>query len=108
MTAATLKMRAIVQTEYGTADVLELAEIDRPAIEPDEVVLGGGNVHRLKELPPKCRAGDNARAFQGGFRLWEKARPDNKPASPVAPVLKRTDAKMARPRGRKPEVAAQS
>jgi polyphosphate glucokinase len=40
------------------------------ALEPDYVVLGGGNVKRLKELPPKCRAGDNANAFVGGFRLW--------------------------------------
>ena len=43
------------------------------ALEPHEVVLGGGNVHRLKKLPPGCRAGDNANAFRGGFRLWEKA-----------------------------------
>jgi polyphosphate glucokinase len=42
------------------------------AIEPDEVVLGGGNVRKLKELPPGCRAGDNDNAFVGGFRLWEK------------------------------------
>src|SRR6266446_6687265 len=41
------------------------------ALEPDEVVLGGGNIKRLKELPPGCRAGDNANAFLGGFRLWE-------------------------------------
>jgi polyphosphate glucokinase len=43
------------------------------ALLPDEVVLGGGNVKRLKELPPGCRMGDNANAFQGGFRLWENA-----------------------------------
>ena len=43
------------------------------AIEPDDVVLGGGNVHKLQELLPKCRAGDNANAFRGGFRLWENA-----------------------------------
>lgn len=43
------------------------------ALEPDEVVLGGGNVHKLKQLPPGCRAGDNANAFQGGFRLWKPA-----------------------------------
>jgi polyphosphate glucokinase len=43
------------------------------ALEPEEVVLGGGNVHRLKKLPPRCRAGDNANAFRGGFRLWEKS-----------------------------------
>ncbi|HEV2328478.1 MAG TPA: ROK family protein [Verrucomicrobiae bacterium] len=41
------------------------------AFEPDEVVLGGGNVHQLKQLPPLCRAGDNENAFMGGFRLWE-------------------------------------
>jgi polyphosphate glucokinase len=43
------------------------------ALEPEDVVLGGGNVKKLKELPPSCRAGDNANAFLGGFRLWEKA-----------------------------------
>ena len=42
------------------------------ALEPDDVVLGGGNVKKLKELPPGCRAGDNANAFVGGFRLWQK------------------------------------
>ena len=26
-----------------------------------------------KELPPLCRAGDNANAFKGGFRLWAGA-----------------------------------
>src|SRR5208337_4779234 len=43
------------------------------ALEPDDVVLGGGNVNKLKELPPGCRAGDNANAFLGGFRLWEES-----------------------------------
>jgi polyphosphate glucokinase len=45
------------------------------ALEPDDVVLGGGNVRKLKKLPADCRAGDNANAFLGGFRLWEKAAP---------------------------------
>jgi len=44
------------------------------ALEPGDVVLGGGNVENLKELPPGCRAGDNANAFVGGFRLWEKTK----------------------------------
>ena len=26
----------------------------------------------LDKLPPGCRRGDNANAFKGGFRLWEK------------------------------------
>ena len=42
------------------------------AVEPDDVVLGGGNVKHLKELPPGCRAGDNKNAFLGGFQLWER------------------------------------
>ncbi|PJA39605.1 MAG: ROK family protein, partial [Lysobacterales bacterium CG_4_9_14_3_um_filter_62_6] len=46
------------------------------ALQPDDVVLGGGNVEQLKQLPPGCRAGDNANAFVGGFRLW---------ADPTAP-----------------------
>ena len=44
------------------------------ALEPEDVVLGGGNVKQLKELPPGCRAGDNANAFLGGFRLWTSGR----------------------------------
>jgi len=42
------------------------------ALEPEDVVLGGGNVKKLKVLPAGCRAGDNANAFLGGFRLWEE------------------------------------
>src|SRR5262245_23682523 len=41
------------------------------ALQPDEVVLGGGNARRLKTIPPGCRLGDNANAFLGGFRLWD-------------------------------------
>jgi hypothetical protein len=37
------------------------------ALRPDDVVLGGGNAKKLKELPPLCRLGDNADAFKGGF-----------------------------------------
>lgn len=48
----------------------------------DEVVLGGGNVKRLKELPPGCRAGDNANAFLGGFRLWENVG-GQRPSTPA-------------------------
>ena len=40
----------------------------------DEVVLGGGNAKKLTRLPMGCRMGDNANAFVGGFRLWERGR----------------------------------
>jgi polyphosphate glucokinase len=52
------------------------------ALEPDDVVLGGGNVRKLKELPAGCRAGDNANAFVGGGRLWARAAGSRTPARP--------------------------
>src|SRR6185295_7318814 len=55
------------------------------ALEPDDVVLGGGNVRNLEALPPGCRAGDNANAFEGGFRLWTgDAAPATRAAAPPA------------------------
>jgi polyphosphate glucokinase len=52
--------------------VADVVEILIDALRPEEVVLGGGNVKKLKELPLHCRAGENADAFRGGFRLWEE------------------------------------
>lgn len=49
------------------------------ALEPDDVVLGGGHVKKLKTLPPGCRAGDHANAFIGGFRLWAHAEGGQRP-----------------------------
>ena len=40
------------------------------ALEPEDVVVGGGNIIHLKKLPRGCRAGNNAHAFVGGFRMW--------------------------------------
>ena len=51
--------------------VFETVERLTAAIEPDEVVLGGGGVDELDELPPRCRRGANENAFLGGFRLWD-------------------------------------
>jgi|ERR1700722_17989654 polyphosphate glucokinase len=52
--------------------VADVVERLKAALEPEDVVLGGGNVNNLKKLPPGCRAGDNANAFLGGFRMWAK------------------------------------
>nr|WP_272213322.1 ROK family protein [Marinicella sp. W31]MDC2879269.1 ROK family protein [Marinicella sp. W31] len=41
------------------------------AMQPDYIVIGGGDVDKLDELPPKSRRGDNTLAFDGGFRLWQ-------------------------------------
>jgi len=42
-------------------------------IDVDDVVLGGGQVKKLKNLPENCRAGSNANAFIGGFKLWDES-----------------------------------
>jgi polyphosphate glucokinase len=44
------------------------------AFQIDYIVLGGGNVRHLHTLPPGTRAGNNANAFKGGFRLWTGRR----------------------------------
>jgi polyphosphate glucokinase len=51
-------------------DVAEVIATLAAAVEPDYVVLGGGNASKLDVLPPNCRLGDNQNAFVGGFRLW--------------------------------------
>jgi predicted NBD/HSP70 family sugar kinase len=63
--------------EYGAARLVE-------ALRPDYVVIGGGNVKNLKNLPPIYEAGTNANAFRGGFLLWEPlttAESEVRPAS---------------------------
>jgi len=41
------------------------------ALKPSDIVIGGGNAKKLAHLPPGARAGNNANAFLGGFRLWQ-------------------------------------
>jgi polyphosphate glucokinase len=41
----------------------------------------------LKQLPEGCRAGDNANAFLGGFRLW--ADVDGQPPRRATPPSKK-------------------
>lgn len=52
--------------------VFDVVERLRAAFLADYVVLGGGNVKKLDELPPSCRMGDNRNAFLGGIRMWEQ------------------------------------
>jgi predicted NBD/HSP70 family sugar kinase len=54
------------------ANVDEVIETLRAALEPDYIVLGGGNVRHLRKLPTGVHRGDNANAFLGGFRLWQE------------------------------------
>jgi hypothetical protein len=78
--------------EYGVARLID-------ALLPEDVVIGGGNVKDLKQLPLGCRAGDNANAFVGGFRMWEDAgdsrRSARKKARPPRPRPSRQQTKGA-------------
>lgn len=66
-----LEKHGVHKWRRHVADVVKLLVA---ALEPDDVVLGGGNVKKLAELPPGTREGDNANAFLGGFRLWEERK----------------------------------
>nr|WP_275690266.1 ROK family protein [Oleiagrimonas citrea] len=57
-----------------TDNVLELIQVMRNAFMPDYVMLGGGNVRHLKDLPDGVLRGENGNAFHGGFRIWELPR----------------------------------
>lgn len=41
------------------------------ALLPDYIVIGGGQIDELDELPSGCIRGDNRLAFFGGFRIWQ-------------------------------------
>jgi polyphosphate glucokinase len=60
------------------------------ALSPDDVVMGGGNVKRLKRLPKGCRPGSNNYAFLGGFRLWTSMNSDMRKSGQGAPRKKRS------------------
>jgi polyphosphate glucokinase len=68
--------------EKWRSKVRAIVEGFRKAFFPDYIVLGGGNVARLKRLPPQTRRGDNADAFLGGFRLWD--RPTSQDLDPLS------------------------
>jgi polyphosphate glucokinase len=54
-------------------EVAAVIEHFRLALLPEYIVIGGGNAKKLKQLPEDCELGDNANAFVGAFRLWEKS-----------------------------------
>jgi polyphosphate glucokinase len=54
--------------------VTDVVKILSAALEPDYVVLGGGNVKKIQKLPARTRRGSNDRAFVGGVRIWEEHR----------------------------------
>jgi len=62
--------REQVGDEQWHRDVFEIADIFYNAFMPDYIVLGGGNIHHLVQLPAYIKRGDNDKAYPGGIRLW--------------------------------------
>ena len=51
--------------------VADVTERLHKATQVDYVLIGGGNVEHIKEMPEGSRRGENDKAFVGGFRLWD-------------------------------------
>jgi polyphosphate glucokinase len=79
--------------------VEEVVEHLIAALKPDDVVLGGGNVKKLKGLPSGTRLGANANAFVGGLRLWEEKgnRPRAFAWSPSSVLQQPLSGKVSKP-----------
>jgi predicted NBD/HSP70 family sugar kinase len=56
------------------------------------VVVGGGNVKRLRELPKGVYRGDNQNAFAGGALIWRSSDPLQLPRAQRSPADRRAPA----------------
>lgn len=81
-------------------EVLAVVELLTEALEPEYVMLGGGNVRKIDRFPKGVRKGDNEYAFLGGLRLWG-LRPvlgsSNDPAASARAPPARRRARRPRP-----------
>lgn len=56
--------------------VHKVVAILKHGLQVDNVLLGGGQANKLKELPEGARMGNNAFAITGGLRLWNDSQHD--------------------------------
>jgi polyphosphate glucokinase len=66
-----------------------ITSVLRESFSADYIVLGGGNITHVDQLPLGTRRGGNDAAFTGGFRLWEEmVEPHDRKAPPVWRVVR--------------------
>ncbi len=58
-------------TRKWRGHVAECIKRLRLALQPDVVVIGGGNAKALESVPKGCIMGANSNAFLGGYAVWE-------------------------------------
>jgi predicted NBD/HSP70 family sugar kinase len=63
-------LKRLGKKKWATAVAAIVTDL-KEAAAADYVVLGGGNVKKLKAIPAGAREGANANAFIGGFRMWD-------------------------------------
>jgi predicted NBD/HSP70 family sugar kinase len=63
-------LKRLGKKKWATAVAAIVTDL-KEAAAADYVVLGGGNVKKLKAIPTGAREGANANAFIGGFRMWD-------------------------------------
>jgi glucose-6-phosphate isomerase len=66
------------------AAVIEGGTLLKAALVAEYVVIGGGNARLFDTLPPGFRLGHNDKAFEGGFRAWQRADLTATAGSPLA------------------------
>jgi polyphosphate glucokinase len=82
-------------------EVLNVVDVFRKALQPEYIVIGGGNAKLLRDLPPDVRLGDNANAFLGGFRLWEPGTASAKSGDQAAERAVASNGATPKPRRKK-------
>ena len=53
------------------AHVHKVIALFAAALQPDDIVIGGGNANLLKKPPRHTRVSDNEKAILGGIRMWQ-------------------------------------
>lgn len=76
--AAGLQRRGKKKWRKSVLDVINRLE---KALGADYVVLGGGNVKLMTELPKNVSVGSNENAYKGGFELWAESRQERSGAA---------------------------
>ena len=100
--------------KHWRKEVCKVTDLLKASLGADYVVLGGGNVKKLKECPAGAIIGSNDNAFIGGLLIWGqdmKAHPvvdigtaagsgSGKPAKSTAPSLNSSEGKVAGKNGK--------
>ena len=55
-------------------EVVKIVSSLGAALQPDYIVIGGGNAKKLKDLPDNATVVANSNAFAGGYRMWKSPR----------------------------------